>query len=383
MQLDFTPPTQRMLYRESLGLASRLMREPKVSVVIPCHNGSEYLRDCLRSIAAVSCPPNPGLEVVVVDDGSTEDIRSVVLQELPLATYIRQERQGPAAARNRGIAESAGEYIRFLDADDFLLADHFWEQVALLDAHPDAGLVYGQALSVDAQGRVLRVRKPSFARSSYVRGGTTELSHLLFGNYITTSSTLVRRSVMQQIGLFRTDLTNDIGEDWDCWIRLAKVASMGYLAKPVAAYRFHDESAMARHTADPELWLNVHLSILDTALAPSSFEGPLDHLRSAVEAHLYYQAARVAYRGKHKQLVWRYVARATAQSLRTRRWRDAARSLWLALKETVPDGMRPRARRSPFGRVLPCKESDGRQHVSRGPSPWPVRIRGWRGVFPR
>jgi glycosyltransferase involved in cell wall biosynthesis len=153
-------------------------------------------------------------EAVVVDDGSTEPILDLVERYVPRIRYVHQENAGPGAARTRGMRETSGRYIRFLDADDWLLdAASLAAQVALLDAHPKIGLVYGRAQSVDRDGHPLDVRGPAFARGDYARSGWSELEDLLFENYIPTSSVIVRRSVAERVGAFRSDYST--AQDWE------------------------------------------------------------------------------------------------------------------------------------------------------------------------
>jgi glycosyltransferase involved in cell wall biosynthesis len=323
----------------------------RVAFVVPCFNGGPLLRTCIESILAAT---GRACDVVVVDDGSTEDIRSVVEDYAQVARYARQVNQGPAAARNLGVRLTDAPYIRFLDADDYVLgAACLLRQVAVLDNHSEVAIVHGQAIKVDASGRYLGVRKPPFAHESYIRDGRDELADLLFHNHITTSSTLVRRTALEAAGGFRTDLANDIAEDWECWMRLSLEWSVAYLAEPVAAYRVHAASAMANHARVPRLWLGVHLDVLDTLFADSALARRYGRLRPAVEARMHLSAADVAYRGQSMGVVRDMAWRALRRAVLARNWRVAASALLLTTKASLPLAARRAGKRLRHDLAMP------------------------------
>lgn len=308
--------------------------KPKVSIVIPCYNGSGYLEECLRSVVQTVDPSD---EILVVDDGSTEDIRGVTERYAPVVRYLRQSNQGTAAARNTGIRASRGEYIRCLDSDDCLLsAEAQLQQIALLDEHPEVGMVYGMALLIDSNGRQLGWRKPPFARTSYVRSGVAELADLLFQNYITLSTTLVRRSALDQAGLFRIELFGP--EDWDRWLDIARMFSIGYVAAPIAAYRLHGTSVTSRYRIHS--WLRMHTEILDRVFSDPEVAKCHAALRPAVTARLHLRAVRLAERTGETHLAWQHAGHALAYTLPHRQWRDTAWCLWLLAKGYMPAFMR-------------------------------------------
>src|SRR5262245_53259028 len=86
-----------------------------ISVVIPCHNAAAYLRSSIDSVLAQTVPPR---EILVIDDGSTDESATVAMSYAPRVRVVKQTNRGPASARNRGIEEATGEWIAFLDADD-------------------------------------------------------------------------------------------------------------------------------------------------------------------------------------------------------------------------------------------------------------------------
>lgn len=189
--------------------------DPTVSVVIANYNYGRYLRECLGSIP-------PSCEVVVSDDGSTDD--SVEIATSMGATVLRGEHAGPAAARNRGIRASHGRYVAFLDADD-ILTPH----------------------SVDARAAVLR------AGFGAVCGAMEEFGdgEALRTKFFQLSTVMVSRDLLDRYGLFDERLQHR--EDKELWLRLfgrgyhdTTKATCCYLAMPLALYRVHDASTTAR-----------------------------------------------------------------------------------------------------------------------------------------
>jgi glycosyltransferase involved in cell wall biosynthesis len=308
-------------------------RRVRVSIVIPCFNGRRYLEECLRSVAELVEPSD---EVVLVDDGSTETIRDIVEQFSPLVRYVWRANGGIGAARNTGIRESTGRYVRFLDADDYLLpTGAMAAQVQLLDAQPEVGLVYAQAMRVDEAGRPFGFRKPAFARGSYVRSGDEELADLIMGNYILPSTTIVRRAVLDRIGGFRTDLRTT--EDWEMWLRIARASSIGYVAEPVVAYRSHRESVSASYRLGS--WWQIHTEIIDGVLNDAPFAERYAARGRAARARLYARAIIVATRSGQTGAIWRATRDALRYGLEQHQWRLVGRCLWLLARGLVPAGV--------------------------------------------
>jgi glycosyltransferase involved in cell wall biosynthesis len=302
-----------------------------VSIVIPCFNGPMYLHECLRSVARLA---GPGTEVVVVDDGSTDDIKPVVERFGHLARYIWQPNGGPGAARNTGLRETSGTYVRFLDADDYLLpTSTLAAQLRLLEDQPDVGLVYAQAVQVDQLGRPFGLQKPTYARRSYIRQGDAEIEDLLVRNQILPSTTVIRRSVVDRVGLFRPELRFG-GEDWELWLRIAQVSSIAYLAGPVAAHRIHAESVTASSAFDP--WLETHLRILDELRCDPGFMCRHAASWRTARADLYRSTVRRAAHTGDRRLMWRHAQPAIHYSLAWRQWGIALGLTWLVAKQCMP-----------------------------------------------
>ncbi len=196
-----------------------------LSVIVPAFNAVRLLPEAIGSIRQQGWP---GLEIVVVDDGSADDTARI-LNELPGGdlVLIRQPNRGPAAARNRGIEAARGEWIAFLDADDLWLPGKLSTQMNALQNSSDAAFCYGDAVCRDPQGGEFRRRVRALHRDL--------LLDLLVGPEFGTGSVLVRRGCFEAIGLFDPELRT--GEDWDMWIRLAGTYRGCYVPKPLYEYR--------------------------------------------------------------------------------------------------------------------------------------------------
>lgn len=199
-----------------------------ISVVIPLYNKSGFVADALRSVLAQKWLPQ---EVIVVDDGSTDDGAEVVeAMGLDNIKLIRQRNSGVSAARNRGVAESKSDWIAFLDADDSWDADHLLNLVRLLKQHPDAVLI-GAAYRehwLTRKGREVR-----FLR--FYEGPLTDYFHASAYNPVFfTSSVMVARSAIVHVGGFKLGVSH--GEDLDAWARLALLRAPIYTAKVTVNY---------------------------------------------------------------------------------------------------------------------------------------------------
>ena len=118
-------------------------REPLVSVIIPTYNSSQYIKEAIDSVLAQTYK---NFEIIVIDDGSTDNTKEVLAPYLSVIKYIYKNNGGPASARNRGIKEANGEFVAFLDADDVWKPDRLARGVDILDQRPEVGLIRRQPL---------------------------------------------------------------------------------------------------------------------------------------------------------------------------------------------------------------------------------------------
>lgn len=199
-----------------------------ISVVIPVRDQAHWLGEAVESVWTQDIPD---LEVVVVDDGSSDDVATALRDPAKSGRLrmIRQERRGAAAARNRGILESQGKWIAFLDADDYWLPGKLKLQLGCLEATGGRDVfAYCGTLVVDGQGRTLESR-PATPAAGLVES-------LLWGNQIATPTVIAPSRLLKQAGLF--DETLVMGEDWDLWLRLAARSPATCVSEPLVAVRF-------------------------------------------------------------------------------------------------------------------------------------------------
>jgi len=213
-------------------------RSPKVSVVITAFNSASFIRDALQSVADQTYRD---FEIIVVDDGSEDDTGRIVKSSEISCKYIYQENQGASAARNTGLRAAGGEYINFLDADDLLLPDKLFTQVAFLDSHTDVDIVYGDTVyfyqdgTDRSQRRFSRgLRTPPFPTSGNM------LEVLVINSVFAVHAALVRRSCMVEIGGFDEHLRS--AEDYDLWLRMAACYRFFYVDEIVVKYRIHGKN---------------------------------------------------------------------------------------------------------------------------------------------
>ncbi|MEA2489351.1 MAG: hypothetical protein QOH21_1143 [Acidobacteriota bacterium] len=226
---------------------------PRVAIIIPCFNYAHTVAEALRSVLAQTAAE---WECVVVDDGSTDGTRAAVeafATRDPRIRYVRQENRGPAAARNRGRAESTAPYLQFLDADDLLAPDKLAVQSAYLDAHPAVDVVIGPAtfFRPDDPERVLYSLHGHLSRPMAPRiSGTDEVARMLeHFNIMVTPAPLVRRTIVERAGGFNEAMYGS--EDWDLWLRCALAgARFAYVDHPHALARIRTHAASASRSTE-------------------------------------------------------------------------------------------------------------------------------------
>ena len=218
-----------------------------VSLVIATFNHGRVLAEAIDSALSQTLDP---VEVVVVDDGSTDDTPTVLARYDARIRVLRQPNRGLAAARNAGLAATRGTYVAFLDADDVLAPAKLAEQVALLERAPTVGWTYCDVLieTVATGARVMASERFGY-RSRALDGWL--FPELIHGNFIPAIAPLVRRAALDVVGGFDERLT--ALEDWDLWLRLALSAEARYSPAVLATYRIQpggmseDRSRMDRN----------------------------------------------------------------------------------------------------------------------------------------
>ncbi len=217
---------------------------PLVSTITATYNMGHYVGLAIDSILAQNYP---ALEVIVIDDGSTDDTRNILSRyhNDSRVRIIHQENYGQTKAKNRGIKEALGKYIAFCDADDQWLPDKLSQQIPVLEAHNGYAVSYGDVLYVDSDDKELPT--PEFKRYSGKITGP-----LLLDNFVTFNTTVLHRAIIEDIGAFDESLTMSI--DYDLWLRVSLRYPFFYLPRPLVRYRVW-EGQMSHRT--DERFVNI------------------------------------------------------------------------------------------------------------------------------
>lgn len=233
-------------------------RRPLVSVVIPAYNVGDFLGATIESVLSQGVDE---AEIIVVNDGSADDTANVMDRYANRIHSIHQSNRGVAAARNAGLANANGEFIAFVDGDDIWNSDNLAVKLAVLEKNPEIDGVFGDFEIFDSSEtlheRGLRNLYPIFNRNNWdvsdifdrqelvgIRPDAQLTMHsgnvfesLFHGNFILTSTLVVRRSVVEQIGYFREQLLTN--EDYEFFLRLARNSTLAYVDAPLVRYRRH------------------------------------------------------------------------------------------------------------------------------------------------
>lgn len=298
---------------------------PHVSVVIPCYRQAHFLPDAISSVLAQTRPAH---EIVVVDDGSPDDVAGT-LATFPTVRRVEQENQGLSAARNAGLGACTGDVVVFLDADDRLLPTALATGCAALAAHPTAAFVWGFNRPIGEGGEPLGVI------SNPWQAGAASYVDLLGRNVVGPPVGVVfRREAVEGVGGFRAGRGK--AEDYDLYLRLAREHDVHCHGEVVAEYRHHD----AKMSSDDRSMLEGVLGALDAQE---------EHVRGRAELR------RALRRGR--RWAWRlYVGHGRIESIgkdvRSGRWaRAGVTALEVLLRDPalLAEAARRRIRRRPRG----------------------------------
>lgn len=272
---------------------------PKVSVVIPTYNRAHFLADAINSVLNQTFK---SIEIIVVDDGSTDRTKEALKRYALSIQYIFQDHKGRSAARNTGINAAKGEYIAFLDDDDIWLPEKLENQVAFLDAHSEIGLVHSFIELMDEYGRPLpketKKQRKSYAtaiRLGYNYQGMSRLCVMY------TSTVLMRKECLNKTGLFDPDIK--AFEDWDFYLRFALKYNIGTIFESLVRFRIHKIHSTQNEFIKARIKLSLkHLAIMQ----------PLDNLplRKRICCNFYMHLANTYYIAKDTANTRKYIIEA-------------------------------------------------------------------------
>jgi glycosyltransferase involved in cell wall biosynthesis len=214
---------------------------PLVSAVIPARNAAAYLPATLASVLGQGYRP---LEVVVADDGSSDETGRIAEAHAGVTVMRQVSPSGPAASRNRAIAEAHGRYVAFLDADDLWPSEKLAAQVTFLESHPEVGLLFGNARRFSDGGwtEPSLFERYHFNEQYFGHAWRVEqaVRKLLRSNFIPTGTVMARKTSLHEAGLFDERFWRC--EDWDLWLRLAARYPIAYSTAVWKLKRVHKDN---------------------------------------------------------------------------------------------------------------------------------------------
>jgi glycosyltransferase involved in cell wall biosynthesis len=207
-----------------------------ISVIIPTHNRAHLLARALRSVLDQTLAPQ---EIIVVDDGSSDNTAELVATQFPQCNYIHQPNLGVSAARNTGIKAARGEWLAFLDSDDEWLPTKLEAQRNLLQQHPDISICHTEEIWIRNGKRVNQMQK-------HAKSGGHIFQRCLPLCVISPSSVLIHRSLFNEVGLFDEQLP--ACEDYDLWLRVCATHPVAFVEQPqIKKYGGHADQLSHRH----------------------------------------------------------------------------------------------------------------------------------------
>lgn len=254
-----------------------------LSIVIPCYNQGHFLKETLASLEACD---NSLFEIIIVNDGSTDEFTNQYLRELSQGGYqvIFQENTGLGQARNNGIARATGQYILPLDSDNKIRPAYISLGIEILETRPDISVVYGNAAYFGAQSGILRP-------------GPFNLQRLMLGNYIDACA-LIRKSAMAAVGYYENMPIMGF-EDWDLWLRMSFAgAKFHYIDEIMFDYRVSPNSMIRSLNANIQKQNELEDYITSKYADKLSFD--------AVRAHFVYRFKKRPFRFLYRLFLERF-----------------------------------------------------------------------------
>lgn len=272
---------------------------PSISVIIPAYNYGRYIRTAIDSVLVQTLPAS---EIIVVDDGSTDDTEGEVRSYGSRVVYVKQSNSGVSVARNHGVGIAKGEYIAFLDPDDYWYPWKLEVQHQYLEGHPDVGVVTGNVLGFTSEDNIPRI--------SGVTGNIPDVieytfQELYLKNRVTTSAVMMSSQIFRKVGGFDSRWHGP--EDFDLWLKISRDSKIVRLPVNLVAYRFH-ESSLSHKIEEMERQV--------VAL--------LENHRSRLSAHEDFRLYRMAVAQAAYQSAWTYI--------QTQQWHKALNSIARSIK---------------------------------------------------
>lgn len=266
---------------------------PSISVIIPTYNRVDYLSQALKSVFDQSLRP---FEVIVVDDGSNDGTADMVLAWRPEVRYFWQNHKGVSAARNRGLDEARGQVIAWLDSDDLWERGFLSATVSMLAAEPELDCVYTGLVRIDSEGSLLPQSSHKVVHPAQLYDSLVEHCN------IQTSTFVARRECFEQAGRFDTNF--DICEDYDMFLRLAKVCRIAGIPHPLIRYRVHAQNTVS----DPGAFCRFRLALTEKHFGkPEGDPETWPHEKRRAHAYAFIAAALKCIENAKPETGWQYM----------------------------------------------------------------------------
>ena len=218
-------------------MKNKISPKPLVSVVIPVYNDDEYIQECVESVLNQNYD---NIEIIVVDDGSSDSTPKILQTFGEKIRYIHQENRGTASALNKGIQNANGELIAWLSSDDIFLQKKIEHQIDAFLKNPLLDLLYTNWIMIDSQGQKIKVVQCPFpSRNRFI-------FEMLKNNFINGSSVLIRQECFKKVGYF--DETLLVDSDGDMWFRMLKDGCrFGHIPIALVKRRWHTKNLTHKH----------------------------------------------------------------------------------------------------------------------------------------
>lgn len=253
---------------------------PLVSVIIPAHNSAAYIGQTLQSVLAQSITD---IEVLVVDDGSTDTTASII-KEIALRDqrvhYIHQVNQGVAVSRNTAMKQASGEFIAFIDSDDIWLPDHLKDVLEVMNDDKSIGLAHANITTMNLAGESIETLK----RNVKLLSGHIFMPLLMRDEHIVCSTVVIRKLCVDKLGFFDEALTWWSSEDRDLWLRISREFKIAYLDRATTLYRINPSGLSYKF----DNLLKARLYVIDKLFKQAVID---DKLRNKVIARAYRDVA--------------------------------------------------------------------------------------------
>ena len=218
-----------------------------VSVIIPVYNSERYISEAVESVLNQTYR---NLQVIVINDGSTDGTERALEPYMDHINYFFQENRGVAAARNVGIRSSRGRYIAFLDSDDIWMPEKLENQVSYMIGHPEFKFLYSDYVYFNDDNLDVKDSIPLYKNAK--PAGCIFHNLVMSSHFLHTSTVLAKREIIEEVGGF--DERFRLGEDYELWLRISAIYDIGYVEGVFSGYRRHPGSLTANNYNQEVPW---------------------------------------------------------------------------------------------------------------------------------